>query len=54
VATHDVGELQTRSRRITMVLDLKDCYQRLRERRNWFFRYMTGNWAEALHRKLVA
>lgn len=54
VATHDVGELQTKSRRITMVLDLKDCYQRLRERRNWFFRYMTGNWAEALHRKLVA
>lgn len=54
VATHDVGELQSRSRRITMVLDLKDCYRRLSVRRSWFFRFMTGQWAEALHQRLAA
>jgi Acetyltransferase (GNAT) family len=53
VATHEVGELQSQSRRITLVLDLKACYQRLRVRRNWFFRYMTGQWADALHQRLA-
>ncbi len=54
VATHDVGELHSRSRRITLVLDLKACYQRLKARRSWIFRYLTGEWAEALHQRLVA
>ena len=54
VATHDVGELESRSRRITMVLDLKACYRRLSVRRSWFFRYMTGQWADALHQRLAA
>ena len=54
VATHEVGELQSESRRITLVLDLKACYQRLRVRRNWFFRYMTDQWATALHKRLAA
>ena len=54
VATHDVGELHSRSRRITLVLDLKACYQRLKLRRSWIFRYLTGQWAEALHQRLVA
>ena len=54
VATHDIGELQSQSRRITLVLDLKACYRRLSVRRNWFFRYMTGQWAEALHQRLAA
>jgi GNAT superfamily N-acetyltransferase len=54
VATHDVGELQSRSRRITLVLDLKACYRRLSVRRSWFFRYLTGQWADALHRRLAA
>jgi len=54
VATHEVGELHSRSRRITLVLDLKACYQRLKARRNWIFRYLTGEWAEALHQRLVA
>jgi ribosomal protein S18 acetylase RimI-like enzyme len=54
VATHDVGELHSRSRRITMILDLKAAYMRLRARRNWVFRYLTGSWAEALHQRLVA
>src|SRR5262249_40307181 len=34
VATHDVGELQCRSRRITMVLDLRAAYQQLKARGN--------------------
>jgi hypothetical protein len=54
VATHDVGELHSKSRRITLVLDLKAAYQRLRARRNWIFRYLTGDWGEALHQRLVA
>lgn len=54
VATHDIGELQTQSRRITLVLDLKACYRRLSVRRSWFFRYMTGQWADSLHRRLAA
>jgi hypothetical protein len=54
VATHDVGELHSRSRRITMILDLKAAYKRLRARKNWVFRYLTGSWAEALHQRLVA
>ena len=54
VATHDAGELQAKNRRITLVLDLKDCYRRLSARRSWFFRYMTGQWADALHRRLAA
>jgi hypothetical protein len=35
VATHDVGELQSRSRRITLVLDLSAAYKRLKARGNW-------------------
>ena len=37
-----------------MILDLKAAYQRLRARRNWIFRYLTGGWAEALHQRLAA
>ena len=54
VATHDVGELQSRSRRITLVLDLRAAYQRLRARGNWMFRQLTGEWPDALHRQLAA
>jgi ribosomal protein S18 acetylase RimI-like enzyme len=53
VATHDVGELQSRSRRITLVLDLQAAYQRLKRSGNWVFRYLTGEWPDALHRKLA-
>jgi hypothetical protein len=53
VATHDFGELHCRSRRITMVLDLKAAYQRLRLRGNWIYRYITGQWDETLHRRLA-
>jgi hypothetical protein len=35
------------------VLDLKAAYQRLRLRSNWIYRYLTGQWDEALHRRLA-
>ena len=53
VATHEVGELNCRNRRITMVLDLKAAYQRLKRRGNWIYRYLTGHWDDALHRRLA-
>jgi hypothetical protein len=53
VATHDVGELHCRSRRITLVLDLRAAYQRLKRSGNWVFRYLTGGWPDALHRRLA-
>jgi hypothetical protein len=53
VATHEVGELNCRNRRITMVLDLKAAYQRLKRRGNWIYRYLTFNWDDALHRRLA-
>jgi hypothetical protein len=54
VATHDVGELACRSRRITLVLDLKAAYRRLKARRNFVFRYLTQQWDEALHQHMLA
>jgi hypothetical protein len=54
VATHDVGELHCRSRRITLVLDLRSAYKRLRTQANWVYRYLTLNWDEALHQQLRA
>ena len=38
VATHSVGELQHLGRRITMLLDFKTAFRRLRARNNWIFR----------------
>ncbi len=44
VATHDHGELQVQSRRITMLLDLKEALQRLSLKRSWIYRFITqGN-----------
>jgi hypothetical protein len=54
VATHEVGELQCRSRRITLVLDLRAAYRRLKARRNFVFRYLTSQWDEALHQHMLA
>lgn len=53
VATHDVGELNCPNRRVTMVLDLQAAYRRLRRSGGWLFRYLTADWSEALHRRLV-
>ena len=54
VATHDFGELRCESRRITLVLDLRAAYKRLKARGNWLYRYLTAPWNEALHRAMVA
>jgi hypothetical protein len=54
VATHEVGELACRSRRITLVLDLRAAYKRLKARGNFMFRYLTGRWDEALHQHMLA
>lgn len=53
VATHDVGELHCRSRRITLVLDIKLAYQRMEQSGNWLFRYLTRTWDDSLHRRLA-
>ena len=53
VATHDVGELHCRSRRITLVLDIKLAYQRMGKSGNWLFRYLTRTWDDSLHRRLA-
>lgn len=52
VATQEVGELNSPSRRIILLLDIKAAYGRLKARQNWFYRYMTGGWSEALHQRL--
>jgi ribosomal protein S18 acetylase RimI-like enzyme len=54
VATHEVGELHCHSRRITLILDLRSAYKRLKERDNWVFRFLTSRWDDALHRRLTA
>jgi len=53
VATHDVGELHCRSRRITLVLDLNSAYARLNQRKNWLFRYLTDDWDASLHQRFM-
>lgn len=53
VATQEVGELNSQSRRIILLLDIKAAYERLKARQNWIYRYMTGNWDEALHQRLL-
>ena len=53
VATHETGELTIRSRRITMLLDIKAAYHRLKKRENWIFRQLTGHWGDALHQRLA-
>ncbi len=52
VATHSDGELLCTNRRITLVLDLRECYQRLRSDNGLFYRMMTAGWDTALHETL--
>jgi hypothetical protein len=54
VATHEVGELRCQSRRITLVLDLRAAYKRLKARGNWVYRYFTSQWDDALHQHMLA
>jgi ribosomal protein S18 acetylase RimI-like enzyme len=53
VATHETGELNCPCRRITMLLDLKQTYLRLRLTNNWVFRTLTNGWDERLHERLL-
>lgn len=53
VATHDTGELNCPCRRITMLLDLKEAYNRLRKEGGWIFRFLTENWSEQHHRAVL-
>ncbi len=50
VATHEVGELNCTSRRITLVLDLRQCYRRMSAANGYFYRFITEGWSERLHR----
>jgi hypothetical protein len=54
VATHEIGELDFKSRPITLVLDLKSSYRRLKAQGNWAYRYLTAHWPDSLHQRLAA
>lgn len=54
VATHDQGELKCESRRITMLLDLKEAFDRLQKKRSWVFRYITQGWNDSMVRHLTS
>jgi hypothetical protein len=43
VATHEIGELHCRSRRITLVLDISSAYARLKRQRHWLYRFLTSS-----------
>jgi hypothetical protein len=53
VATHEAGELNAKGRRITLLLDVKIAYQTLKSRGTWFFRAMTKDWTEVMHKRLA-
>ena len=53
VATHETGELNCPCRRITMLLDLRQTYLRLRLTNNWMFRTTTRGWEAHLHQQML-
>lgn len=53
VATHDHGELRSSSRRITLVLDIKAAYNRLRVKSKRLFKQLTRNWDQAAHQRMA-
>jgi hypothetical protein len=53
IATHAIGELRCTSRRITLLLDIKAAYRRLKSRGCWLYRYLTADWEVNLHRQLA-
>lgn len=53
IATHEVGELRSRSRRITLVLDMKAAYSRLKGHSRWLFQNLTLGWSERMHQKAM-
>lgn len=54
VATHEVGELKFKGRRITMLLDLHAAYERYRRGKGWLFRYIASSWDEQRMRRPAA
>jgi len=52
VATHEAGELDCPHRRITLVLNLKEAYQRLRQTKRKALGFLTRGWDEGIHRKM--
>ena len=53
IATHDTGELNCPNRRLTMLLDIRSAYWRLRAEKSWAFRYLTEGWEPRLHEMMV-
>jgi hypothetical protein len=54
VATHEFGELQHMGRRVTLLLNLRLAYGKLRARGNRFFRMMTRGWTVSMHDQLAS
>lgn len=52
VMTHDTGDLNCSRRRITLVLNLKAAYARLRDRRQRLYHCFTDAWEPTLHGEL--
>jgi ribosomal protein S18 acetylase RimI-like enzyme len=52
VATHETGELNCPNRRITLILELRSGYLRLREQGGWIFRFFTDGWPAHIHERL--
>jgi len=53
IATHDTGELNCPNRRLTMLLDIRSAYERLRQEKSWAFRYLTEGWEPWLHERMA-
>lgn len=53
IATHEIGELRHKGRRITLLLNLKLGYCSLKARGNRFFRTMTRGWTASMHDRLA-
>lgn len=54
VATHERGELDCASRRITLLLDLKSSYQRCKARGSGAYHYLTARRPQRLHYRIAA
>jgi hypothetical protein len=54
IATHEAGELRFKGRRITLLLDLKAAYLRLKRSGNMVFRVLTKGWTDGMHARLTA
>jgi hypothetical protein len=54
VATHEVGELNCPNRRITLILDLRQAYRRLKNSKKRVYRMMTEGWPKELHHRMAS